>query len=286
MNNIKIHIAFVLVVFATLSCNITDNEAPVPGYIYLESPVVINPANNLTDSHKITDVWVFSDGQILGVFPLPAKVPVIVGNNSQEITIFAGIRKNGMLDTPEFYPFYKPIIKSISPQPNQVISIPLDFFYNATAKIPVNEGFESGNVFGIDFDNNPATELTTTGDDFSTGQKSARVALTSSNPVVEVASNVRVLDGQNARGQSYIELDYKGQGEISVGIAKIRSGVISVEYLLFIPARFTWNKIYVDVTNSLSSRDYDEYRLVFRFIKTSQNASDFVYLDNIKHLHF
>lgn len=68
MNNIKIHIAFVLVVFATLSCNITDNEAPVPGYIYLESPVVINPANNLADSHKITDVWVFSDGQILGVF--------------------------------------------------------------------------------------------------------------------------------------------------------------------------------------------------------------------------
>jgi hypothetical protein len=123
-------------------------------------------------------------------------------------------------------------------------------------------------------------------DDFSIGQKSAKVALTSSNPVVEVASSIRVLEGQNARGQSYIELDYKGQGEISVGIAKIRSGIISVEYLLFVPARFSWNKIYVDVTNSLSSRDYDEYRLVFRFIKTSQNALDFVYLDNVKHIHF
>ena len=286
MRVISICLMSVFLVFAAFSCNLTDNEAPIPAFIILENPGVVNPANNSADSHKITDVWVFSDGQILGVFPLPAKVPVIVGGLEQEITIFAGIRKNGMLDTPDFYPFYKPIIKRISPQANQIIAIPLDFSYNSTAKIPVNEGFESGNVFSVDFDNNPATELIITGDDASTGQRSARVALTSSISVVEVGSNIRVLGEQNARGQSYIELDYKGQGEISVGIAKIRSGIISVEYLLFVPARFTWNKIYVDVTNSLSSRDYDEYRLVFRFIKTSQNASDFVYLDNVKHIHF
>lgn len=279
-------ILYLFLLTSLWSCRLTDNEAPLPFYLILEDPIVVSPSSGGTDTHKITDVWVFADGQILGVFPLPAKVPVVVTEKETEITILAGIRNNGMLDTPVFYPFYKSIVTKVSPVPNGTWTIPLLFQYVSNAKIPVNESFESGSSFSIDLDNNPATDIISTSDDAIVGKKSGLVALSNTLKFMEVASVSRVLSGQNARGKSYIELDYKGEGEIAVGIAKTRGTVFKVNYVLFIPCKVDWNKIYIDLTNELSTPDYDEYRVVLGFSRTGFSETSRIYVDNIKHIHF
>jgi hypothetical protein len=277
---------WILGVLFMASCRLNDNNAPLPFYLELSDPSVVSPLGGGYDSHKITDAWVFADGQILGVFPLPARVPVVVSGQDVEITILAGIRNNGMQDTPVFYPFYKSIVTKIAPVANGSITIPLTFQYVSNAKIPVNEGFENGSTFSIDIDGNPESSILVSGDVASLGKKSGLVQLTNSLKFMEAASVVRILDGQNARGKSYIELDYKGEGEIAVGIAKLRAGVFRVDYVLFVPGKTDWNKIYVDVTDKLSPRDYDEYRLVFGFSRTGVSETSRLYVDNIKHLHF
>lgn len=268
------------------SCGLTDNEKPIPGFLELKEPKVTKPDGNGLDTHKITDVWVFADGQIVGVFPLPAKVPLEVTGKEQEITLLAGIRNNGMIDSPVFYPFYKSILTKVTPQEGKTIQIPLDFQYARDFKMPLNEGFETGNVFSIDFDNKPETKIITTQDTYASGSKSGLAILESGSTFIEVASASRVINNENARGQSYIELDYKGEGEISVGIAKIRSGIITGEYVLFVPGKETWNKIYVDVTKVLSGTDYDEYRIILAFRKTGFSEQSKLYIDNVRHLHF
>ena len=75
MKNTLLLCALVLVVINFVSCSLTDNEKPVPYFLDLKNPVVKAPGSSNNDTHKITEVWVFSNGQIQGVFPLPAIVP-------------------------------------------------------------------------------------------------------------------------------------------------------------------------------------------------------------------
>lgn len=267
-------------------CGISDNEAPIPFYLDLQSPSVKSPSDPINDTHKITEAWVFVDNQIIGLFPLPAKVPVVFSDNEVEITILAGIRNNGMNDTPVFYPFYKSIATKIKPVANELINIPLNFEYVNTAKLSINESFEDGNIFSVDLDNKPETFLGVTSDDTALGSKSGVVTLSRNLSFIEVGSAKIIRKGENARGQSYIEFDYKGDGEIAVGIAKSRSGFLNIEYFLFVPGKNDWNKIYVDVTDKLSTDDYDSYFPIIAFTKTGTSQESKLYIDNYKHVHF
>lgn len=277
---------FSIIILGFSACNLTDNDQPIPFFLDLSMPTVKAPKDLGDDTHKITEVWVFADNQILGVFPLPAKVPVVLTGKEVEITIFAGIRNNGMNDTPVFYPFYQVITKKVNASANEVINIPLTFEYKPETKFPVNESFETGNVFNFDIDSKPETFITVTADDASLGANCGVVTLNNNLRFVEVGTTAEVQKGENSRGESYIEFDYKGNGEIAVGIAKFRGGVINIEYVLFVPGRDEWNKIYVDVTDKLSPDDYEQYRLLLAFTKTGSSLESKVYVDNFKHVHF
>ncbi len=279
-------IYFSIVISTVCSCSLLDNEQPTAFYIELKNPKVRQPFLNSLDSHKITDVWVFANGQILGVYPLPAKVPVPIEAGAVEITILAGIRNNGMNENPTFYPFYKSIVKTVTTKENDILSIPLEFQYVPNAKIPINESFESDHCFTIDLDGKADSNLGITDETAVLGTKSAFVNFTTNNASLETGCIRKIQKGDNSRGQSYVELDYKGIGEIAVGFAKINGGAIKVEYVLYIPGKESWNKIYVDLTNKLSTNDYDEYYIVLAAKRTGNSQSSKIYIDNVKHLHF
>ncbi len=272
--------------FYATSCGLNDSLAPDAAFIELKDPVVKQPSGVGFDTHKITDIWVFVDGQIIGIFPLPAKVPIEVTGVDVEVTFLAGIRNNGFNNTPVFYPFYKSILKTFRPIPGQLVSIPLEFSYVSSAKIPINESFEIGNSFDLDIDNNINTNLVINSETSILGQKCGHAILTNSLNYIEVASAGAIRNGENNRGASYIEFDYKGDGEIAVGILKKRGNIFQVEFVLFVPGKTDWNKIYIDVTNNLSTKDYEEYRLVFGFRRTGTAVVSNLFIDNIKHIHY
>ncbi|MFN8339757.1 MAG: hypothetical protein U0T36_12140 [Saprospiraceae bacterium] len=91
---------------------------------------------------------------------------------------------------------------------------------------------------------------------------------------------------ETIQGESYIEFDYKGDGEIAVGLAKFRNGTINIEYFLFVPGKANWNKIYVEVTDKLSSQDYEKYLVLLAFSKTGNSQESKINVDNYKHVHF
>ncbi len=282
-NNVFILLSLMLI-FS--SCSLTDNEQPDVFFLSLSNPKVKLPFINGDDTHKITEVWAFSDGQILGVFPLPAKIPVVYTGLDTEITILAGIRNNGMADEPVFYPFYKSIVKVVKGQVGQTISFPLEFIYVGNAKFPVNESFEGSHCFTSDLDGKAKPELVITSTSPTVGIKSGVVTLTSNENFLEMACTNLIKKGENSRGKSYVELDYKGHGEIAVGLLKTGTGLPKISYHLFIPARENWNKIYVDLTDQTSANDYNEYAIVISVRKTGSNTESNVFIDNIKHIHF
>lgn len=279
---------FLIFISASLllsSCGIGDNEDPIPAFVKIADAKVVLP-DGVNDTEKITDIWAFADGQILGVFPLPASIPITLTGSDIELTLLAGIRNNGINDTPVFYPFYKSDVRVISPEPEEVISFNPTFQYVATAKIPVNESFEQTNSLDFDLDNNLTTNMSIVSDDSALGNNSGLIELTNNLTFIEIASQTEIIAGENSRGASYVELDYKGEGEISIGLAKRQGAVLLVEYLVFVPGKQDWNKIYIDLTDKLSPRDYDGYRIAIGFRRTGISATSKIWIDNVKHVHF
>ena len=286
MRYILIVVSSIMLIFSLESCGITDNDQPIPYYLDLKNVQTTEPLTGAPGTHKMTEIWVFADGQIQGVYPLPAKVPLIWEDRQTTIRILPGIRNNGMNDTPVLYPFLKEIELTITPEQLKVYTVPLVFRYIDNCKFSVNENFENSNIFNFYLDPNSESRLEQTTDMASTGQKSAAITLTKAGVFTEIGSAIEVVKGQNLRGKSYVEFDYKGEGEIAVGIAKTLGTITTIEYFLFVPAKPDWNRIYVDVTDKTSSNNYDTYRLLLGFTKTGNSAETKIYIDNYKHIHF
>lgn len=277
---------FVFVSGCMSSCSLSDNDQPVPAFMILADPVVITSVNQGAGTHKITDAWVFQNGRIIGVFPLPAKVPVSVADTGSDIIILAGIRNNGITGNPVFYPFYKSIETKINPEQGEIFSVPLQFSYITDARFSLVEGFETGNSINFDSDLNPATNLILTDEDAATGLRSAKAMLTSQFPSLETATNESFLKTNNRGGASYVELDYRGDAEIAVGLIKFQGLRATVSYKVIIPPRQDWNKIYIDLTEELSTPDYDAYKIAIGFSKPNQLPEARCFIDNVKHIHF
>ncbi|MCZ2100445.1 MAG: hypothetical protein LC107_02780 [Chitinophagales bacterium] len=280
----KLSIGIILI--SSWSCGLTDRDQPIPYYLDLKDVQVLEPNSNILGTHKITDIWVFADGQIQGVYPLPVKAPITWEDKASDFIILPGVRYSGMNDTPILYPFFKGIEFSLKPNQLQTYTIPLTFEYVDDCKFSINEGFEDGNIFNHYFDPNSESRLEVTDKESRTGTKSAAITLKNANVFTEIGCATQVVKGQNLRGSSFVEFDYKGEGEIAVGIAKTLGNITTIEYFLFVPARNDWNRIYVDFTDKTSPNDYDTYRIILGFTKTGYSAETTIYLDNIKHIHF
>ena len=59
-----------------------------------------------TAEHGVEEVWVYSATDVLGVYPLPAKVALPAGE-PQTLTLLPGFRANGVAAIRRVYPFYE-----------------------------------------------------------------------------------------------------------------------------------------------------------------------------------
>ena len=162
----------------------------------------------------------------------------------------------------------------------------MNFTYISEAKFSLVEGFEIGNIFTYDSDMKPETALIITDETSAGGTKSAKAVLTNAFPTLETASEGVFLKSNNRGGASYVELDYKGNAEIAVGLIKFAGQRGAITYKVIISPREDWNKIYIDLTDELSVSDYDTYKIAIAFSKPSHLNEAVAFIDNVKHIHF
>ncbi len=135
-----------LAVFYLYGCEIINKEEPIPSYIYIEK---FSVSSNITTqgypSEKITDAWVYANNNFIGVFELPAKIPVIALGET-EFLIYAGIKENGISGTGVIYPFYNSYLLTQNLSEENIDSI----FPSTTYKPDLNyifmERFEIGSL--------------------------------------------------------------------------------------------------------------------------------------------
>lgn len=240
--------------FAFESCTFWDNPEPIPAYIYVQPfELSADAATEGSNSHKISDVWVFAGGQNIGVYSLPAIVPVLLEDNL-ELQLFPGIKNNGIAASPVIYPFYDRYRFSGQLESARIDTINPSTSYIDNARFSLIERFDDSHTFKFDLDGNLNTriEITNNAEDVFEGGGSGRIQLDTINSIVEVASQASFADLPDNGQSIYLEMDYKSEIELAVSLVGFDvSGSSFPGTVLFLNPKSEWNKVYFDVTDTV-----------------------------------
>ncbi len=267
----------VLAVFWT-ACSTTELN---PAYVYIEAAEVLSTSNQGANTDKITTVWAFVGNEPLGVFELPALIPILE-EGMNELTIQAGINNNGVSADRVIYPFYQAATFNLDLQPLETDTLTPVFSYSNSARFAYISDFDAfGNFFEGDI------TVTSNGNEVLSGSGSGKVELTSTNSSFVIRNSNSHALPITSQQPVYLEIDYKCTHSFDVFLeaADNLGGNPVGSFLLFITPKDDWNKIYIDLTTTIAAlqqQDKDQYRIIFDGNLPDEDASGTFLWDNIK----
>jgi len=271
-------IIYFLILLVLISCQ-KQETGGIPTYIKVES--IYLGENDSTSA--ITDAWVYINGRLQGAYELPAKFPVLE-QGITNIKVYAGIKNNGIAADRVIYPFYS------ADTINKVLTI------NSTTEIHPTVNIKE-NIDGQfdDFDNGYSFNADTCFQVLSGGPfgKYGSLSLSDADSILFTEINYQdfplSFDNVPQQGSpTYMELDYKNNTSFLVGMyINIPNSPTIEKALLWINPKEDWNKIYIDLTQTVSEAIGAETFSIFikmkRDINLDENKLDF---DNIRIIHF
>lgn len=282
-----INFCLLLVVFLFLSCN--DNTSKLPAYLYIENiEIETNIFSQGAPTHNITEIWVYANGNPIGVFNKGEVIPILTDDYSNtDISLFAGIRENGIKQGIQIYFLYREIELNHELTPGSIDTIRAVFKYVDHSNFVFIESFENSNIFNKDLDGNSETNITISNQSPLTGNYSGEIILTEENPNIDVTSSAYFSNLPNNGELMYMEFDYKCNTELRFGlIGKDNSSGQEYPYsIIYLKQKEDWNKIYINLTKIVQDSDLDAYKFFFSAIHNEEIDTSKIYLDNVKLLY-
>lgn len=278
--------AFLLI----LGCGKTSIDE-IPSYIQVDTISINVNSVQGTASQKITDVWVNAGNDLIGAFELPAQFPLLKSGSTQ-LSLFAGVKLNGINETRAPYPFYDRIIKTINLEREKVTDLGhLKFAYAEKTKFEWQENFEQDNLSieptsrsEIKFSRTLLPELKAAFPG-EINEYAAKVVISNDTLVFEAASHnffKLPTDGSAV----FLEMNYKSNNPLSFGVI-VNGAVTSNRPVLILNPSSKWNKIYINLTPTLSNySSANSFKIYFSSVKSTEVPKAEIYFDNIKLLHF
>lgn len=270
-------------------CNLINPSEPVPSYIHIEKVgFTTDYTSQGTSSAKISDVWVYIDGQLQGAYELPVTFPVLK-QGTHEVIVKAGIKVNGIAATRAPYPYYTQYSAPVTLVPGEIVTMSPAVTYTSNVVFPWKEDFETGagtlvpKPGGSDTSVVPIQIPTgTTSPDVFEGVGAAAGYLDSRRTFLEFICNPSVELPHGAK-DVFLEFNYKCNFAFTVGLyAHSTSSSVQYSVLNFRPSA-TWNKAYLYLTPTISATvDAYDYTVFFGMDNASARDSVAFVLDNIK----
>ncbi|MEI8279713.1 MAG: hypothetical protein WCG87_08100 [Bacteroidota bacterium] len=290
-------------------CNVINPSETVPTYIHIDSFQFVPGNYNVTGSstHKITSVWAYYNGSPIGVFSLPATIPVIAKGNGT-MSFIPGVSMDGMSSYQTQYPYYLPDSASLTAQPGKIITmVPKSAYVSSTVFLMI-ENFDVTTSFVKDPESLCDTTITRVGNVggvnsglVEEGGGSGYIHLGTTN---DSAQSLTKLTYTIPIGHTYLELDYKCNTTFYVGIRAYNNStgstqpVSTVNWLMGVrptpydstTGKYPWNKVYVSLESFVGANQTTSNTVSFAiYIKAAVDAgnqSGYVSLDNLKILSF
>ncbi len=278
----------ILLVFLTLvSCQIPSGDVSPFSYLIVDEVELVATPSQGAGTNNFVDVWAFVDGQTIGVYELPRRIPIANPEPGEMLNVSfqAGIRENGIQSNPRVYPFVGNSEFNVSLEEEEEMGlIPVFNYLDATVFRMVAD-FEVTNSFTFDEDGDSTSVLVISSEDAATGVGAGKLEV-GAGKIMEQASTL-VFNNIPVNGTPiYVEIEYKGNRDIDVGLIGIQGGEVFKDYFVSLRSMSEWNKAYINLTDLIIASNLTGYQLLLGIDNSSGSEDAIVFVDNIKLLHF
>lgn len=285
---------YLLFLLPILSSSCVKNN-PDPSWLQVtEWTLEANPDLNGEEgqlTHKLTDAWVYIDDQLIGVFEVPFKIPILK-NGFSKIRLYPTIRVNGIAATKmrnehlEAFEIEAELIQ------NQTLQINPVTHYKSNVSFWI-EDFEDINIKLTDDPNTSSAHLNLANDTLKwfNGNYYGRVLLNAQDSMWIAYTNQDQQLSIPKNKQAMLEIDYC-------------NSVPFTHYLLFVNSNGTnenlmptmnkspmnmlrWKKIYILLSEVITAGpNNSNYIQAFKAFYDASISNNLILIDNIKVVYF
>lgn len=281
-------LGFAIILFSCTKNNPDPSWLEVSEWQLVEN-VLGNPAGELTEN--FTDAWVYVDDELIGVFEVPFKIPLLL-EGVKEVKLYPTVLNNGISATKKIYPFVDAHVVNVELKKNEVTHIDPVTKYKTGVQFTIFD-FEDANL-GLQENPSSTTSIYASNDPSIiqpfNGNSFGRVSLTDANRVWSAVTNLNQdLPGSGA--EVYLEVDFLCTEDLITGLYAITGAEsvhnINVRLNEQSAATAVWKKVYIELKTIVSgspSADYFEHS--FDATLDAAKTQGEINIDNIKVVHF
>lgn len=284
--------ALVLVLLAALSA-CKDQAEPIPAYLTIQ-PFTVN-AEGGAAWQKITDGWLYVNGEFLGAYTLPSTVPILAEGES-EIIVYPGVKENGIAATPNLYPFMVKYTTKAVLSPAQTTEVKPVTSYDPDVKFAwalERSTFDGGSSVVIKDRDGDTSRVFKILPGMGFSGKGVVLEVDTPHVVMEIDAEKTILP-TTREYPTWLELHYKCDIPFSLSLVGDDNPGVEQFFSIyqFNPTDGAWNKIYLNLTETLLTSKLARHGLYFRAFlgknldgKYDQTKGT-VQLDNIRILYY
>jgi len=257
-----------------------------------EWSISANPSLSLEEgelTENISEAWVYINDEVIGVFQVPFKIPILKEGNVT-FKIFPAIKNNGISATKKIYPFLKEYVINGTLVKNQVFTINPITQYKDNLSFWI-EDFEDASFQITDDPNTSAANIDTDNVDLQwfNGNAYGKVVLNTEDStwIAYTTDQLSLPKGQ----ECYLEIDYKVTNNVTTGLIYVTSESTTNNVHIRLNAQkpdvAVWKKIYIDLRELIgNSPSGSLFSQSFIASLDEGNTEGIILIDNIKVIHF
>jgi hypothetical protein len=210
----------------------------------------------------------------------------VIGSGNQQITIFAGIKNNGIGTTRIRYPFMATYDTVLSLNGLQEYRLNPVFRYAENAQIDDTRNFETGNTFVSGSGNQGSIELIDDSQIAADGNRCVKATMGNPGFMQFIDNTNLTMDAGNT---VFLEMDYSCNNTFGVGVYVQQDGnSAKVPVLYLTPTNEnagsvpTWNKVYIDFGAIAIQYPLADYYRIYFESNANESSSPTFFLDNLK----
>ena len=282
-------LVFAIALFMTVAGLSCRKEIPIPSYIHIDNfTLSTNPSREGSNSQKIVDAWIYVDNQLVGAFEMPCTVPVLA-SGSHSVTIYPGIKENGISSTRIIYPYYNSYEQTVTLTSGQITNMAPTTTYLQTPSL-IFAWIEDFTAKSICDSLNTDTIMHIITPPLSYDSYSGAVYLNSVKNIYLGSSCNQFVLPQGGL-PVFLELDYNCNADFNVGVIGYNSlGGVDVQTVALSLRPTTtstttpvWNKVYVNLADAISSGTNSvKFSVFFSMLANPNIATSYFYIDNVK----
>jgi hypothetical protein len=289
---------FLLLVFVSFSgCEKINPDEEIPSYLFIDTFTFTT--NYLTEgaaSEDIVDVWVFIDSDLMGVYELPATIPVKY-EGKHTVKLFPGIKINGISQNRDIYSMYQSYERDVTFTKKETSSLSPYTKYKDNVKFEWIEDFEDQALSIASSGTHSSTDTIVLIDNtnpnlFEPGPNSnfsayINMDTSTSFEIFEHTSLDKWIVPNNEQ-DVFLEINYKTNVAVQFGIYATKANSYDQIPVVVVLPSTEWKKMYINLNTETSILDDNDKIQIFFGMFNDGRDPDFIpeiYLDNMKLLY-